>query len=112
MVARDDQRGVGRGAQQKVAHGAGDGALVKVVAGEEAARADLGPPRRQVLAHAVVVVARVDVGEIADRERYERSREVRRSPTGGKLTKSVQARQRLPALGGPDHIQLKSHTPS
>ena len=64
MVARDDQRGVGRGAQQKVAHGAGDGALVKVVAGEEAARADLGPPRRQVLARAVVVVARVDVGEI------------------------------------------------
>ena len=46
--------------------GAGDGALVKVVAGEEAARADLGPPRRQVLAHAVAVLARVDVGEIAD----------------------------------------------
>ena len=50
MVARDDQRGVGRGAQQKVAHGAGDGALVKVVAGEEAARADLGLSRHQVLA--------------------------------------------------------------
>ena len=64
MVARDDQRGVGRGAQQKVVHGAGDGALVKVVAGEEAARADLGPPRRQVLAHAVGVVARADTGEI------------------------------------------------
>ena len=42
---------------------AGHCALVNVVAGEEAARADLASPRRQVLAHAVAVVARVDVGD-------------------------------------------------
>ena len=43
--------------------GAGDGALVNVVAGEEAARADLGPPRRRS-SLTLAVVARVDVGEI------------------------------------------------